>query len=233
MSFGVVVYVTIGVLYVMRVLYMGKPPSSETIGAIAVIGGLGVVSYLGYLPRFAQQIFARMIRFPQDLRFGLSTRPFNYNRISDDIVVGRIPRSKEDFEMLIQKEQIEAIVDLTESWEQMVDPATISRLGLERINFPTPDFASPSDDDLRTAVEFIKRQTDMRRTVYIHCNGGKGRAATTAAAWLIYRDNISVEEAYKRLKAKRKIANLQRWNGALPVWKALVRFHENIQNQSL
>ena len=66
---------------------------------MAVLGA----SYLGYTPRSVSSYAAWFLRLPQDLYYDLaSKRPFNFNRVSRHIVVGRMPRSSDDFQLLIK-----------------------------------------------------------------------------------------------------------------------------------
>eukprot|EP00049_Salpingoeca_infusionum_P010028 m.170097 g.170097 ORF g.170097 m.170097 type:complete len:72 (+) comp14517_c1_seq7:282-497(+) len=55
-----------------------------------------------------------------------------------------------------QTEGVNAVVDLTQPWEQHVSPKTIADLGVERVNFPTPDFNTPTLQDMIDAVNFIE-----------------------------------------------------------------------------
>ena len=67
-----------------------------------------------------------------------------------------------------------------------------------------------------------------RQTIYVHCNGGKGRAATVATAWLMQHNAVSAKHALKLLKAKRKITDLSKFGGILPVWHLLQRFEQHL-----
>ena len=62
----------------------------------------------------------------------------------------------------------------------------------------------------------------------MHCNGGKGRAATVAVAWLMYHDQIPAKVALKLVKAKRKITHLTKLGGILPVWKLLMKWEKKL-----
>lgn len=66
-------------------------------------------------------------------------------------------------------------------------------------------------------------------SVYIHCNGGKGRAATVATAWLMHRYGLSATEALARLRSRRKVTNLAKWSGILPVWRVLQQLERDVR----
>ena len=50
---------------------------------------------------------------------------------------------------------------------------------------PTPDDAPPTLEQLRAAVAFIAEEIASGGGVYVHCGAGVGRAAVTAAAYLV------------------------------------------------
>ncbi|EGD77432.1 hypothetical protein PTSG_08529 [Salpingoeca rosetta] len=229
MSAGVTAYVVIVSVYLLSYLLFGSIPPTGVLIAIAGVVGVCGASYLGFMPRTVSSYAAWFLRLPQDLYYDLmSKRPFNFNRVAKTVVVGRVPRTTDDIQTLIQQEQVRAVIDMTEPWEQRVETDAITRMGLERINLPTPDYGAPTFEDLNTAIDFIRRHAQLNNTVYVHCNGGKGRAATVAAAWLMYRESIAPQDALKLLRTKRKVTKLDRLGGILPVWKLLHRFHAAI-----
>ena len=46
-------------------------------------------------------------------------------------------------------------------------------------------------------VTFLEEVTDQGKNVLIHCLAGAHRAGTSACAWLIYKEKLSVGEAIK------------------------------------
>jgi len=126
-----------------------------TLVAIFLVIVLLALSYLGYLPRYMSSIAARFLRFPRDsmIAVGLATRGFNYNVVDDVIIVGRLPRSLEDYLELVQvgrshvacvpsrpvqtlyalqKHQVRAVIDCTEDWEHIVPVEDVrSKTGLD------------------------------------------------------------------------------------------------------
>eukprot|EP01147_Barroeca_monosierra_P003066 gene3066-5843_t len=213
-------------LVILLLLYLRRLPQGVVLWIWAVVI-LCTASYFGFAPRVVSIYVAKLFRFPRDAYLSLfgRSRPFNYNRISNHIIVGRMPRSLEDLQQLVKDEHIRAIVDLSESWEQFVSPSSIANMGLKRINLPTPDYHAPTVDDLITAVHFIEHSVRQGDTVYIHCNGGKGRAATVATTWLMYSENISPQKALVLLQSRRKVAQLDRLFGILPVWRVITQFY--------
>jgi protein-tyrosine phosphatase len=69
---------------------------------------------------------------------------------------------------------------------------------------PIPDAApAPSLDWLRQRVEFIDQQRRAGRQVYVHCRAGVSRSGMVLAAYLMYRDGSSRDEALAVLREKR------------------------------
>lgn len=56
-------------------------------------------SYLGYAPRTVASLVARALRWPE---WVTGKRPFTYDRIDDNIVVGRLPSSIENYRVVVQ-----------------------------------------------------------------------------------------------------------------------------------
>jgi len=116
-------------------------------------------------------------------------RPFNFHTIRPKLLLGRQFRDENDLNLLIQQHNVEAIVTLNEEWELFLPSSkVIAALGgkeANRMRFSVPDYQAPSQEELDRTVEFMKRHIDEGRTVYVHCNAGRGRSATVVAAYLI------------------------------------------------
>ncbi len=67
---------------------------------------------------------------------------------------------------------------------------------------PTVDDTPPTLEQLRQAGAFIAEEVERGGAVYVHCGAGVGRAATTAAAYLVSA-GLTVEEAWKRIQQVR------------------------------
>ena len=80
------------------------------------------------------------------------------------------------------------------------------------LRFPIgTSWSSPFDMNTKTGIiryfnvlfDFIEKVMKEGRNVLIHCLAGAHRAGTTGCAWLLYANNLSVEDAIKLGKAKR------------------------------
>ncbi len=70
---------------------------------------------------------------------------------------------------------------------------------------PIPDLGpAPSLDWLRSQVAFIDQQRKAGRPVYVHCRAGVNRSAMVVAAYLMWRDRLTRDEALAVLRSKRR-----------------------------
>lgn len=67
---------------------------------------------------------------------------------------------------------------------------------------PTTDDTPPSPEQLDRASEFIAEALAEGRGVYVHCMSGVGRAATTAAAYLI-STGLTIDQAWSVIRGVR------------------------------
>jgi len=67
---------------------------------------------------------------------------------------------------------------------------------------PTTDDAPPSLDELGEASVFIREALQESRGVYVHCMSGVGRAATTAAAYLV-STGLTPDQAWAAIRKVR------------------------------
>ena len=67
---------------------------------------------------------------------------------------------------------------------------------------PTPDDAPPTLEQLRAAVAFMADEIARGGGVYVHCGAGVGRAAVTAAAYLV-STGLTPEQAWACIRQAR------------------------------
>jgi Dual specificity phosphatase, catalytic domain len=80
---------------------------------------------------------------------------------------------------------------------------------------PIPDLGpAPSIDWLHSQVEFIDQQRKAGLPIYIHCRAGVNRSVMVVAAYLMWRDALSRDEALAVVRSKRPRA------GPFDVYKA-------------
>ena len=62
---------------------------------------------------------------------------------------------------------------------------------------------APSLDWLRSQVAFIDEQRKAGRPVYVHCRAGVNRSAMVTAAYLMWRDKLTRDDALAAIRSKR------------------------------
>jgi len=146
--------------------------------------------------------------------YRLVSREEAYNRIDDDLVVGRRLLTSE------VPDGFDHYVDLTAEFE---DPAPIRSKDSYR-SFPILDASVPSFTELESAAESAKNG----RT-YIHCAQGHGRTGLFALALLVQRGRISsVKEGVDLLQRLRPAINLNREQTGF-----IERYLTQLQNKAL
>eukprot|EP00933_Yihiella_yeosuensis_P017852 TRINITY_DN14849_c0_g1_i1.p1 TRINITY_DN14849_c0_g1~~TRINITY_DN14849_c0_g1_i1.p1 ORF type:complete len:246 (-),score=31.52 TRINITY_DN14849_c0_g1_i1:149-886(-) len=161
---------------------------------------------------------------------------WNWTFIDAGLYLGCVPRHPSQIEEL-RKEGVGAIVTMTERWEmKKLPPAGIKDCGVELLHCPTPDFFAPTQEDIAKAVAFMKQNIDSGSSVYVHCNGGRGRSAVCIICFLIAHRGKSAEEAFELVISKRQIASMtSSCRGCIvhKQWKAIKRFERKIKADSV
>lgn len=159
----------------------------------------------------------------------LNVRPW-FNRVDDRVIIGALPWLSIKDE-LIHKENVKGVVSMNENfeldwlknWVAGRDDWINSKIRF--LQLQTQDiFETPSQDKLRTGVDFIMASDDGD-SVYVHCKAGRTRSATLVCCYLMKRNHWTPEQAHELLAAKRPQLALHK-----PQWRALRQYyHDNIE----
>lgn len=111
-------------------------------------------------------------------------------------VGGALP--PDDYERL-RAAGVTHIVDLREDHEVDADLDRLGALGIERKQVPVPNRQAPSTDQVLEVLDWLP---ENGASVYVHCQGGFGRAGTMTVGLLVQR-GLTVEEAERTVRAAR------------------------------
>lgn len=146
-----------------------------------------------------------------------------YDEITDKVWLGGAPTYARDYDFLLEH-GIGAVIDIRN--ERTDDLALYERHGIRHLKLRVPDILVPNDDIISAGVDFIQKQVEEGRTVYVHCAKGRGRSATLVAGWLMRYKNMMFEDARDFMISKRKLVKLEPRHGeALKKW--LVNSEDN------
>lgn len=85
------------------------------------------------------------------------------------------------------------------------DPELMKSLGLEWRRVPIDDLVAPRAEQLAEIVEWLEAPGEDQPVVYVHCQGGLGRAPTIAIA-LLLRRGFTRAEAHRFVLTARSVA---------------------------
>lgn len=178
---------------------------------------LRTVYRVGFLPSLSYNIVLNK----------LNVRPW-YNRVDDSVIIGALPWISIKDE-LIEKERVRGVVSMNENFELAWLKRWVANKNhwldsnIKFLQLQTQDiFETPSQDKLRTGVNFIMSITENGNdSVYVHCKAGRTRSATLVCCYLMKKNNWTPEQSYELLSTKRPQLALHK-----PQWKALKQYHE-------
>jgi len=174
----------------------------------------------GFAPRWVlswESYFVRLLK---------RKKGWNWTMIEPGLFLGSLPRFPCHLDEL-REQGVGAVLSLNESWELGLSPACVQDCRMLIRHLPTPDFFAPSRKDIVEAVNFIQSSINCGSSVFVHCNGGRGRSAVCVICYLVYARGWSPDEAFLFVKEKRGIASMKAWGGLHKQWRAIKGFwHE-------
>lgn len=114
-----------------------------------------------------------------------------FNEVYHNIYIGGAPNDNATFP------SVDAVLNLrAESQLTLNCKATLWMPIWDRPPFPGLDW-------LWQAVKFLEANQESDWTTYVHCNAGLSRSSMVVIAFLMKKENITMEEAWKIINAKR------------------------------
>lgn len=136
----------------------------------------------------------------------VSNKPTNFSWVIENKLAGSgTPMTLEQYRWLI-KNNIKSIVTVREfplpqKW--LVDNEKETIINDYKFVY-VKDYGVPSLEVLDNIVDYINiKITKEKKPLVVHCAAGKGRTGTILAAYLLKQDNISSQDAIKKIRSLR------------------------------
>ena len=143
----------------------------------------------------------------------------NFDKIGDyPIYIGAYPQHEEDVKTLAKNGitgvlNVQTEIDMKHRHTDLERMRSIySKYGIKLISFPIHDF-NPEDLAKKTkdAGNCLNELLKEKRTVYVHCTAGMGRAPSTVISYLVIHEGMKLANAYDFVKEYRNVANPNMW----------------------
>jgi atypical dual specificity phosphatase len=136
----------------------------------------------------------------------ISNKPTNFSWVIDNKLAGSgTPMTSAQYRWLI-KNNIKSIVTvrefpLPEKWLVNNQKETLSN---DYKFVYVKDYGVPTIEVLDNIVDYINRKINKeKKPLVVHCAAGKGRTGTILAAYLLKQNNISSQDAIKKIRTLR------------------------------
>lgn len=140
-----------------------------------------------------------------------------WDKVDPNVIIGAFPFAS-DVDALA-KEGVGSVVNTCEEYGGPVEE--YEKHGIRQIRIPTIDFTHPLYEDVQRAVDFMIKEIDEGRTVYVHCKAGRARSATVVLCWLIQAKKMTAAEGQALLLKHRPHVNPR-----LPSREAVQKFEQ-------
>jgi dual specificity MAP kinase phosphatase len=129
---------------------------------------------------------------------------FEWNQIDEHIYVGTNSCCQMHFDTYLLKKGVTG--DVSMEGERVDQPRGVAVF----LWLPTKDHEAPTIDALMIGVKAIDEMISQGHKVYIHCKNGHGRGPTMAAAYYMYKEGMTADEAVAFVEERRDEAHIEK-----------------------
>jgi protein-tyrosine phosphatase len=148
---------------------------------------------------------------------------FGFAEVADDLLTGAYPLDAADVGEL-EGAGVTCVFNLCEDaeyepGEREAVQAALAAAGIDERRVGVVDYGGLLPGALEQATDAVIAWLDSGERVYVHCRAGWQRSAAVAAGVVARRDGLEVDEALKRIRARKRtaeplahqVADLRRW----------------------
>lgn len=179
--------------------------------------------------------FIKQVKYETSLLATKYTQQEWWNDIpSHKIVLGGIPLKNENHFSALREKNIDSVLILLEIFELedgwLNEPVKIlewEAIGKRVKHIKAVDFSPLKEEEFREALDFLEKELEQNRRVYVHCKAGRGRSASIVITYLMKKEGISYEEAFSRVSSVRPRVNMNQYQ-----IEAISSYIENLDKES-
>ncbi len=127
--------------------------------------------------------------------------------VPDQLAVGSFPEDGAAI-FKLRKEEITAVITLTEEHEIKIPPELQHNFVWERVAIPDGYTGGiPSVEQFEAALAIVNRWAKKRHAIYVHCLAGVGRSPSLCCLFLSANQGMSLDEAIAHVKQQHSYAS--------------------------